>query len=180
VDPDGSVRGAFVDWIDDFRVLPLEDAGWRARWEPWILDPGTRIPASDRPMASAISTLIAFDYLTANWDRWSGGNVARAGATGEVLYVDNDGAFYERPPPESLERQLAFLRRVVRFSRRFVDALRALDRPKLADALGEERPGEPLLSDAVVSAVDERRRTALQVIDDRATRSGARATFAFE
>jgi hypothetical protein len=180
VDADGTIRGAFVDWIEDFRVLPLEDASWRARWEPWVTDPAARIAAADRPLASAISTLIAFDYLTANWDRWSGGNVARSGTAGDVLYVDNDGAFYERPPPESLERQLAQLRRVVRFSRRFVDALRALDAPKLSTAFAEERPGEPLLPDAVVAAVEERRRTIVQVVDERVARSGARATFAFE
>jgi hypothetical protein len=180
VDADGTIRGAFIDWIDDYHALPLEDAAWRARWDPWVFDPAARIAAADRPLASAISTLIAFDYLTANWDRWSGGNVARAGAAVDILYVDNDGAFYERPPPESLERQLALLRGVVRFSRRFVDALRALDRPKLVEAFGEERPGEPLLGDAVVAAVEERRRTILQVVDDRLARSGARATFAFE
>ncbi len=99
VDPDGTVRGAFVDWIADYRVLPLEDETWRAKWEPWLLDPAVRVPRSDRALASAVSTMLAFDFLTANWDRWSGGNVARAGAAGEVLYVDNDGAFYERPPP---------------------------------------------------------------------------------
>ena len=99
VDADGTIRGAFVDWIAEYRVLPLEEETWRAKWEPWLMDPAARVPKADRLLASAISTMLAFDYLTANWDRWSGGNVARAGATGAVLYVDNDGAFYERPPP---------------------------------------------------------------------------------
>jgi hypothetical protein len=179
-DADGTVRGAFVDWIPDYRVLPLEESTWRARWEPWMIDPSARVPKGERALASAISTMLAFDYLTANWDRWSGANVARAGADGDVLYVDNDGAFYERPNPESLDRQLAFLRRVVRFSRRFVGAVRALDEPRLAEAFGEERPGEPLLPPAVVAAVEERRRTLLRVVDERLARSGERSTLAFE
>jgi hypothetical protein len=180
VDPDGAVRGAWIDWIPDYRVLSLEDATWRARWEPWLLDPSARIPKGERPLASAVSTMLAFDYLTANWDRWSGANVARAGADGDVLYVDNDGAFYERPSPESLDRQLAFLRRVVRFSRRFVDAVRELGDARLEEALGEERPGEPLLPRPVVAAVEERRRTLLRVVDERLARSGERTTLAFE
>jgi hypothetical protein len=180
VDADGTVRGAYVDWIPDYRVLPLEESSWRLRWEPWLIDPSARVPKADRTLASAISTMLAFDYLTANWDRWSGANVARAGADGDVLYVDNDGAFYERPNPESLDHQLAFLRRVVRFSRRFVEAVRALDEPRLSEALGEERPGEPLLPPAVVAAVEERRRTLLRVVDERLARSGERATLAFE
>jgi hypothetical protein len=180
VDPDGKLRGAFIDWIADYRELPLEGAAWRARWEPWLMDPAARIPDADLGLASAISTMIAFDYLTANWDRWSGGNVARAGADGTVLYVDNDGAFYERPPPDSLERQLGVLRRVVRFSRRFVDALRALEPPKLADALGDAEPGDPLEPRGVLAAVEERRRAIVQIVDSRVARSGERATLAFE
>jgi hypothetical protein len=124
--------------------------------------------------------MVAFDYLTANWDRWSGGNVARAGADGDLLYVDNDGAFYEHPPPDSLERQLALLRRLVRFSRSFVAALRALDEAKLIEAFGDERPGEPLLPRAVVDGVEERRRTIVRLVDERVARSGEGATLAFE
>jgi hypothetical protein len=180
IEPDGSVRGAFLPWIDGYRVMPLEEAAWRARWEPWLTDPRATIPADERPLAAALSTLVVFDYLTANWDRWSGGNVARDGSSGELLFVDNDGAFYERPPLEALARQLAFLRRVTRFSRRFVSALRTLDEAKLREAFGEEPPGEPLLTEAVVAGVEERRRAVLQMVDARAARAGTQVTLTFE
>ena len=84
------------------------------------------VPDDQRALAGTVSTLVAFDYVTGNWDRWSGGNVAQDGATGNVLYVDNDGAFYESPPADALAHQLALLQRVRRFSKSFVDALRAL------------------------------------------------------
>jgi hypothetical protein len=180
VDPDGTLRGAFIQWIDDYRVLPLEEATWHARWEPWVIDPRASIPRDERALASALSTLIAFDFLTANWDRWSGGNVARDGAAGALLYVDNDGAFYEHPRAEVLARQLAFLRRVVRFSRRFLSSLRALDEPKLNEVFGDEPPGEPLLAPHVVAAVEERRRLVIQAVDARLARAGERATLSFE
>jgi hypothetical protein len=180
VDPDGRVRGALMPWIDEYRVLPLEEAGWRAKWEPWLTDAHATIPSDARALARAVSTLVAFDYVTANWDRWSGANVAQDGATGKVLYVDNDGAFYESPPQQALSRQLALLRRVVRFSRRFVTALRELDANELRDVFGDESPGNPLLPEAVVLATDARRKTVLEVVDARLADAGDDATFAFE
>lgn len=180
VDDDGRVRGALMPWIHDYRVLPLEEPEWRARWEPWLTDAHATVPEEQGALAGAVSTLVAFDYVTGNWDRWSGANVAQDGATGKVLYVDNDGAFYESLRPQALARQLALLRRVVRFSRRFVTALRALDANKLRDVFGEESPGSPLLPDAVVQAADARRKTVLEVVDARLSDAGADATFAFE
>jgi hypothetical protein len=179
VDPDGRIRGALIPWIEQYRVLPLEEAGWRARWESWLMDPAAPIPDGDRPLAAAISTMIAFDYVTANWDRWSGANVAQDGATGKLLYVDNDGAFYESPPVDALARQLALLQRVRRYSRSFVDALRALDRRKMLEAFAQEAPGVPLLPDKVVDAADARRQTVLRVIDARVGDAGAAATLVF-
>ena len=178
-DTDGRIRGALMPWIDAYRVLPLEEASWRARWEPWLTDPSSTIPEDQRPLAAAISTLIAFDYITANWDRWSGANIAEDGATHAVLYVDNDGAFYDNPPPHALTRQLALLRRVVRFSSSFVEALRALDGAKLRDTFGEETPGQPLLLDRAVKDADARRRTVLDAIDSRVKDAGATAVLAF-
>ncbi len=179
VDADGRIRGALIPWIDQYRVLPLEQASWRAKWEPWLTDPKPTVPDEDQALAAAISTMIAFDYVTANWDRWSGANVAQDGATGELLYVDNDGAFYEAPPADALARQLALLRRVKRFSRRFVRVLRALDRAAIGNAFGEESPGVALLPGAVVDAVDARRQTVLRTIDARVAGNGDAATLAF-
>jgi hypothetical protein len=180
VDADGRVRGAFISWIDGYRVLPLEEDSWRSRWEPWVFDPHATIPREERPLAAAVSTMIAFDYLTANWDRWSGGNVAREASTARVLFVDNDGAFYERPSPDALNRQLGLLRRVVRFSRRFYDALHALDEASLGSVFGAEGGGEPLLQHEIVGAVDARRLTTIQIIEARLATAGEKATLSFE
>jgi hypothetical protein len=179
VDRDGTIRGALIPWIERYEELPVEEGPGRARWEKWLTDASPDIAEADRAMARAMSTMIVFDYVTGNWDRWSGGNVARDGATGTLLFVDNDGAFYESPPTDALRRQLALLRRVRRFSRTFVAALRALDVATLRDALGQDLQGD-LLPVPVVEATDARRQTALETIDQQIARAGEAATLAFD
>ena len=124
--------------------------------------------------------MLVFDYVTANWDRWSGGNVAEDGATGRVLFVDNDGAFYEWPDPAALARQRAVLARVTRFSRRFVAALRALDATRVRAALGEEAPGVALVPERVVAGVVARSAAVMGVVDGRIAEAGEGAALAFD
>jgi hypothetical protein len=180
VDGRGMLRGALMPWIERYDPMAIEEGDERRRWERWLTDASVEVPDGDRAMARALSTMLAFDYVTGNWDRFSGGNIARDGTTGRLLYVDNDGAFYEQPPLQYLARQLSLLRRVVRFSRSFVAALRGFDEPTLRDALGDDLGGEPLLPDAVLAAVEARRRTVTEVIDAQIARAGEEATLAFE
>ena len=158
VDDDGRVRGALMP-VDRRAIASCPSRRARGA-RAGSRGSSTRTRRSRTISARSprsISTMIAFDYVTANWDRWSGGNVAEDGATGKVLFVDNDGAFYEWPAPATLARQLAMVERVTRFSRRFVDALRALDEARLRDAaLGEESPGCRCLPERV----DRRRRAS--------------------
>jgi hypothetical protein len=177
-DPDGHIRGALMPWIDAYRVLPLEEPSWRSRWEPWLTDAKRVIPEDQRALAAAISSMIAFDYVTGNWDRWSGANVAQDGATGTVLFVDNDGAFYDPPPPDALARQLGLLRRVVRFSRGFVTAVRALDPSKLPEVFGDESPAQPLLTEHVVQQARSRYETVRSIVAARITDAGEDTTLA--
>jgi hypothetical protein len=180
VDDDGRVRGALIPWIPGYRVLPLEGATQRAQWEPWLYDARAGIPEDKRALAASVSIMLAFDYLTANWDRWSGGNVAEDGAGGRVLFVDNDGAFYEWPAPAALARQRALLEHVTRFSRHFIDAVRALDAAGLRAAIGDETPGVPLLSERSLAGVEARRASLLHLVDARVGDAGAAAVLAFD
>ena len=172
----GEVRGAIIPWIPKLEFLPLEEAAWRTRWQGW-LERGAAIPDADRPLATQISTMIVFDLVTGNWDRWSGANIGIDRATGTLLFVDNDGAFFDPPPAEPLARQRTELTRVRRFSRPFIDALRAMDEAALTAAFGDESPGHPLLPPRIVHAADERRRAALAVIDATTAREGKAAFF---
>ena len=173
------VTGALIPWLPKLDFLPLEAEPWLSRWRGWLRNDAA-IPSDQRALAAQISTMVVFDYLTGNWDRWSGGNVGLDGEHGALLYIDNDGAFYDVPPPAAMERQLGILRGVDRFSRHFVAALRALDREHLARAVGEESPGVPLLTPRALDGVDARRKRALETIDAKIVDGGGPATLAFE
>ena len=136
---DDGVTGALTTWVDAYEVLPLESSQWQERWIPWLTDRHAEIPSSARAMAGVISTLIAFDCITANWDRWSGANIARDRATDTVLFVDNDGSFYDPPPRAEIEKKFSLLSRVIRFSRSFVSSLRAIDLDTFRAALREDQ-----------------------------------------
>jgi hypothetical protein len=121
--------------------------------------------------------MLAFDYVTGNWDRWSGGNVGLDRAKNELLFIDNDGAFFDPVPAKEMKRGADLFAGVERFSRGFVAALRAVD---LTTAFGEEVPGEPLLSARIVAQTDARRRAALGIIDAKIAKLGEGAVLVFE
>lgn len=174
---DGTVKGALIPWIDGLSFLALESAPLSGQWKQWLRKGGA-VPEDQRELARQISTLVAFDFLTGNWDRWSGGNVGIDKASGMLLYIDNDGAFFEVPPQEGLQKNEKLLRAVDKLSRGFVTRLRALDDEALARALGEESPGVPLLSHKALAGVSARRERLLQIVDAKLLDAGE-ATFAF-
>jgi len=175
----GEVSGALIPWIPDLHFLDLEAEPKRSEWRAW-LGSKSPVPPEKRKLAEQISTMIVFDYLTANWDRWSGGNVG-TDATGQaVLYIDNDGAFFDPPPPAPLAKQRSLLADDARFSRRFIAALRGLDVDAARKAMGEDAPGEPLLAPRVLAGLEERRKTALAVVDARIAKDGEDKVLEFE
>jgi hypothetical protein len=152
----------------------------RSDWKGWL--GGAPIPDDRRDLASQISTLIVFDFITGNWDRWSGGNIGYDAATGLLLFIDNDGAFYDSPPPGPLASQREKLKAVTRFSKSFVDKLRALDSKTLDEAMGQETVGAttlPLLSEKARAGVLARKDGALAIIDGRIRQAGKGATLFF-
>jgi hypothetical protein len=175
----GEVDGALIPWIVGLKFLPLESEPSRKEWQGW-LDSEAEVPPGDVVLASQISTMLVFDYLTANWDRFSGGNVGADETRRRLLFIDNDAAFFDPPPPEPLSRQRAHVRETNRFSRSFVGALRGLSPAAAKAAMGNEKPGEPLLSDRVLAGLEERRKDALAIIDAKVAKEGEERVLAFE
>lgn len=175
-EPNDEVRGAIIPWIKGLDFISLENEEWMGRWRGW-LRAGGAIPGDQRALASQISTLLAFDLVTGNWDRWSGGNIGIDRARGELLFVDNDGAFFDPVPRKEMAWPTTLFEGVDRFSRSFVTALRALD---VRAAAGEEAPGEPLLSARVVEQTEARRKRVLGAIDAKIKRLGEKAVLFFD
>ena len=177
VDRGGRVYGSLVPWIDKLEFEPVESPTERTRWEKELQN-GADVPADRRALDAQLSTLVVFDALTGNWDRWSGANVGIDRATGTLLFVDNDAAFFD-PIPPAFKPQMALLHRVDRFSRSLVARLRAIDALELADAFGDEEPGSPLLPARVVAACEERRKQILTVVDGKIGQLGDAAVLFF-
>lgn len=163
VSPGDVVHGALIPWIADYAVLPLEND---KEWRGWLKKDGA-IPDDKKDVAAAISTMIVFDYVTGNWDRWSGANVAtsggREGRPGKVLFVDNDAAFFETPPKDALARNKRYLESVDRFSKTFIERLRAVTDEEIAraiDVLSEEHQ-------KAIDGVLARRKEALAIVEKK-------------
>ncbi|MBX3206078.1 MAG: hypothetical protein KF764_13480 [Labilithrix sp.] len=174
----GKVYGVVIPWIDGLSFWPLEREPLRSEARAWLAAGGA-IPPAKLELARQASTLVAFDFITGNWDRYSGENVGLDRSGSRVLYVDNDAAFMELPPKDRLTENKARLDATARFSRRLIARARALDEARLASVLGEEAPGRPLVSAAVVSAVARRIAALVAVVDAKIVARGEAATLYF-
>jgi hypothetical protein len=170
------VRAALIPWRSKYTVLPLEESEWTGRWRSW-LGSGPLPSEGDTSLAQQISNLLAFDFMTGNWDRFSGGNVAFD--DGVLSFVDNDGAFFQTPPP-AFQRARDALWATNRFSRRFVERVRALNRRKLSDAIGAEGGYGALISETALDGVWRRTVELLNHIDARSKALGAEHVVVFD
>jgi hypothetical protein len=170
------VKGAIVPWIDGLEFLALEKEPLASKWRA-SMKRGADV--GDAALARQLAVMVGFDWLDGNWDRWSGGNVGSHPPSGTVLFIDNDGAFFETPPKDHLARQWRLLEGMDRFSRSFVLRVRALDPDALARAIGEESPGVPLLSDKALAGVEARRMALLALVDAKIGDAGDGETLYF-
>lgn len=175
VESDGSIHGAIIPWIENFEELPLESPRWRPRLRAW-LGKGGSPQGEGSELAGQVSTMIVFDHLISNWDRWSGGNVAIDREHNRVLYIDNDGAFREKEAGGARSR----LDELHRFSKAFRQRLAAMDKETMAEALGTDSDGSPLLSSKALAEADTRRRYALALMEKRISEEGEAAVLIFE
>lgn len=159
---DGSIDGAMIPWIEGLQLLALEKEPLRTQSKEWLGARDAGVPADKMNLAAQLSTLVVFDAITGNWDRYSGGNVGLDAAGTRVLFIDNDAAFMEGAPAKELAANLARVEATSRFSRALVTRLRALD---LATALGTVPGGAPLLPEAMQRTLRERVAKVLAVID---------------
>lgn len=174
VDIDGNVKGAIIPWIDGLQFWPLERDPLFSEAAQWLTAGSKQVPPEKMTAARDASALVVFDFLSGNWDRYSGENIGLdtkdvlGHGAGRVLFIDNDAAFMERPPPASLLQNRARLDKVQRFSKSLVDKIRELDEPRLKAIFGEESPGARLLPPPVITQVATRAKVLVAVVDNKA------------
>lgn len=167
VSRDGQVHGVVIYWIPELRDLGFDTPDGISRFSRWLAQDGA--PASrdkSKLLAAQISTMLGFDYLIGNFDRFSGANM-QGDASGETLFLrDHNMAFFEPFRLQHHQRVLAKLKRAQRFSRSFVNSVRELDGARLSGALADPGDGKAfaVLSAGQLRSVLDRRKALLSYI----------------
>lgn len=146
VDTHGLVLGAGIEWVDELKFPKLHHGAVRVEWESWL--EGKRWPESPqrRQFAGALSDMVLFDYITGNFDRFSGGNIGQVGGDdAPVLYIDNDGGLMWPEASKAIEKQRALMLRTVKFNHGMISVVRqaAKDSTFMQRVLAMPAPIEP-------------------------------------
>lgn len=177
-DRDNTARGAAIYWVPVLRPSRIDGAEEQERWGRW-LRLGRSVPPDQGQRAEEISTLLVFDFLTGNWDRWSGANVPMD-AQGHLIYRDNNGGFEEPFVDGLLQRSRSLLQRTQRLSRPVIERARAMTEASVRAemALDPDRIFPPL-SPAQIRSLLRRRDILLEYADGLVRRHGAAAVYAW-
>lgn len=170
ISKNGEVKGVVSWWIPEIKPakldkLMLDEPDGMKLWASY-LQVGAAIPPEHRALIEQVATLVLFDVVIDNADRWSGGNT-KTSPDGKTLYfMDNTLSFSHFK--HGHETNLAPLRRIQVFPRGLVAKLRALtlDDVKRALDMGDDPTGlAPLLNDAELRAILSRRNHVIAHID---------------
>ena len=168
IDEAGMVNGELSWWIPVIVDAKLENVAidspdGMTAWHKY-LSIGAAEPYSGRALLPQISSMVVFDYLINNSDRWSGSN-AKSSTDGKTLfYMDNTLSF--GPVPEGAPKVRAMLEHVQKFSRALVRRLRSIGEADVRAAMAANRGPYPrLLGDGEIAAVLYRRTSFLQYVD---------------
>ena len=175
---DRSARGAAIYWVPVLRPSRIDSAEDQLLWGRWLRQ-GHAVPADQAQRAEEISTLLVFDFLTGNWDRWSGANVPMD-SHGHLVYRDNNHGFEEPFVDGLLQRSRSLLQRTQCFSRAVIRQARALTEASVRAemALDPDRTSPPL-NPAQIRSLLRRRDLLLEYVDGLARRYGEAAVFAW-
>ncbi|GAB4517344.1 MAG: hypothetical protein Tsb0020_35930 [Haliangiales bacterium] len=179
---DGQVVGELSWWIPVIKQATvsgydIDSTNGVVTWKRH-LTAGRPMPPEDRHMLAQISSMVLFDFIINNPDRWSGANV-RMSEDGRVLYyMDNTLSF--GPQLDGHRKCRIYFTRAQKFSRAVVTALRDLDEETLRETLARDPgPFEYLLSEEEIQGVLARREWALRYIDDLIAEHGETTILVF-
>lgn len=174
---DGAVRGFIAWWIPEIRDarvagFNVDSAEGMDLWTSY-LRVGAKIPDKERPLVEQLASLVVFDVIIDNADRWSGSNVKCSPDRQTLYFMDNTLSFSKFT--KGHDNNLRPLYRMQVFSRALVTRLRAMTIESLRAALdiGDDAAGMgPLLTDDEIEAVMTRRAHVLSYIDRQIAQFG--------
>jgi hypothetical protein len=176
-DPRGNTAGVMMYWIPTIKDSGLDTAEGIAQTTAW-LSPGQAIPPGKHALAAQVSDMVVFDFLTANPDRYSGGNMMTNEDGTRLYFMDNTLSFFIEP--EGNEKTRAALHRVQRFSRALYEALGRISESTLAQALQQASEGEyEILTKPELRAVVSRRDYVRRYVDGLIASHGPEETLYF-
>lgn len=171
----GVAYGSLSYWVPTLIHTGLDEGEGLTRWEEWLTQ-GNAVPPDKITLLGQLSTLLLFDLVQNNSDRFSGGNLLGAPDGKTLFFMDN--AFGFQTDGEGHLKCRTYLYRAQKFSRRFVASLRRLRREAVAAAM--RAPGAPeLLSEAEIDALMGRRDVALRYVDGLITKHGEEQVLVF-
>ena len=177
----GVVHGEVSWWIPEIRdasigTFRIDEADGIAQWSPY-LQAGAAIPPELKGLVTQIATVIVFDVLIDNADRWTGNNTKCTVDHQTLYFMDNTLSFSIFTLGH--ETNLTPLHRIQVFPRKLVERLRTLTFASLTKALdiGDDSLA-PLLQPAEVRALLARRDHLLQYVDALVAELGENAVLA--
>ena len=153
IGPSGMIAGEASYWIPVIKDCEfdtpdghLEMIGWLTQGEP--------VPFQYRSLAAQVAVMVVFDFLIANPDRRSGGNMKTSEDGSQLFFMDNTMSFFL--DPEGTEKNRQVFLKSQRFSRGLNLALGRVEIPTLR-RLMREPDGTDVLTEAEIRAVVRRR-----------------------
>ena len=173
-DAEGFTRGEVSYWIPVILDSHLDTLDNVLSWWRWMTV-GEEIPPDKVDLMQQLSSLLLFDLLTNNSDRFSGGNLMTSKDGRVLFWMDNTFGF--QIEPEGHLRCRTYLFRCQKFSRKTVAAA-APARHGGAQAGARRRAGRAL-SEAEMASVIARRDVALRYVDGLVAQFGADKVLVF-
>lgn len=159
--------GSVIFWMPVLRPADVVNGPLALVWQSW-LSQHHPLAEDTPPRAEELSTLLVFDALQGNTDRWHTGNL-QTDERSVVVYRDNNEAWRSGGSTEPLRRLLV----CERFSRALIEAVRRVGPDELSRALeGDAAFGVPVLRASDLARYERRRRRVLAHIDGLIARYG--------
>lgn len=173
-DARGLTTGSMMYWVPGLLDLGLDRERAILQWTAELSQNGS-LPKEREAILSQLSTLLLFDVIQNNSDRFSGGNILGLRDGSRLFFIDN--AFGFQTDPIGHKRALGYLSRCQKFSHTLWTQLQLLRDEQLSF---DDPVYGPLLSDKEIRALRSRRDRTLRYLGQLIHSHGVPSVLAFQ